>query len=249
MDDLVSIITPMYNSEKYIAKTIESVIAQGYKNWEHIIVDDCSSDSSVEIVREFAKKEKRIKLIQKKNNEGVAATRNYGIQNAKGAYIAFLDSDDLWKNNKLEEQIAFMKKNDIAFSYTEYEVCDANGRYIKDVIPCRQRLRYVDLLKANDMACCTIIIKSDIVLNMPSIGHEDYATWLNILKKYDVEAVCLCEKLSVYRKTEGSISSNKLKTIKWIWNIYFNNQNLGIIKSIYCLVRFYIRTIKKYLIG
>lgn len=249
MSELVSIITPMYNAEEYISYAIESVLNQEYQNWEHLVIDDGSSDTSIEIVKKYANIDKRIKLIQLEENGGVASARNYGLKIARGEYIAFLDSDDMWKTDKLRKQLQFMKLHNAVFSYTGYDICNSEGVLLKSIIPKRTRLCYKDLLKSNDMACCTIVIKKEISLNMPNIGHEDYATWLNILKKYQVEAIGIRQTLSIYRKTSGSISSNKLKTVKWIWNIYHNDQRLGLMYSLYCLMRFYIRTIKKYIIG
>ena len=121
IDGLVSIITPAYNAAAYIAETIESVIAQTYTNWEMLIVNDCSKDNTAEIIQNYAAKDKRIKLINLKQNSGAAVARNTAIQNAKGRYIAFLDSDDLWKKEKLQKQIQFMQQNGYAFIYSSYE--------------------------------------------------------------------------------------------------------------------------------
>ena len=121
VDDLVSIITPAYNAAEYIVETIESVLAQTYPKWEMLIVNDCSKDNTVEIVQSYAAKDNRIKLINLKQNSGAAVARNTAIQNAKGRYIAFLDSDDIWKKEKLQKQIEFMQQNGYAFTFTAYE--------------------------------------------------------------------------------------------------------------------------------
>lgn len=131
MDSLVSIITPSYNSEKYISNTIESVITQTYQNWEMIIVDDCSTDSSCDIAEKYTQKDSRIKLIKLNKNSGPAKARNRAIKEAKGRYISFLDSDDIWYHRKLEKQVYFMKENDLAVTCSSYYIVDAKGKKIK----------------------------------------------------------------------------------------------------------------------
>lgn len=146
MEPLVSIITPLYNSEKYIAETIESVLAQTYSNWEMIIVDDCSKDNSTKIVEEYQKKDRRIKLYRNEINKGVSYTRNRAIDLSQGKYIAFLDSDDLWKKEKLEKQIKFMEEKNVVLSYTAYEKINEDGSKRGEVrVP--DKLDYEELLK------------------------------------------------------------------------------------------------------
>ena len=133
-EDLVSIVTPTYNCGKFITETIESVIGQTYKNWEMIIVDDCSKDNTQEIVKKYLKNDKRIKYIKFEKNQGAAIARNTAIREAKGRYIAFLDSDDLWSKDKLEKQINFMKKNSYSFTCTAYEQIDENNNLLNKII-------------------------------------------------------------------------------------------------------------------
>ena len=158
MSDLVSIITPMYNSGKYIEETLKSVVSQTHKNWELFIIDDGSSDNCIELVNEFKKIDNRIKLIINKENQGAAISRNIGIRKANGRYIAFLDSDDLWIPTKLEEQINFMSKNQLALSYSSYEKIDEFGNHIKNINVVNTQTTYHNLLKSNYIGCLTAMI-------------------------------------------------------------------------------------------
>lgn len=249
MESLVSIITPAYNCQEFIEQTLISVRNQTYQNWEHIIVDDGSTDATMAIVESYAKMDGRIHVITLQQNGGVAKARNVGIDNARGEYIAFLDSDDQWKEDKLEKHMQFIKENNLKFSYTEYEVIDEVGNYIKTIVPARNKVNYQQLLYTNVIACCTVIVESRIMKEekMPEIKHEDYAAWLNILHNNNIEAVCLQKALSVYRKVRNSVSANKWKTIDWNWNIYYNNQKLGFWKSLKYITSFIVLTGIKYL--
>lgn len=233
MNKKVSIIMPAYNAEKLIKESIESVINQSYKNWELIIVNDASIDKTRIIVENIIKKEKRIKLINLKENKGVVNARNTALKLVIGTYIAFLDSDDLWYPQKLESQLKFMAEKKCAISYTAYDVITERGNYIKTMkVP--SKLSYKGALKGNSMTCLTVVINREKVrkVEMPKIKHEDYATWLNIIKEVGV-SYGLNETLGKYRVVKNSMSSNKLKMIVWSWNIYYKSQKLGVIKSFY----------------
>ncbi len=247
---MISIITPAYNCEIYIEETIKTVINQTYTDWEHIIVDDASTDKTADIISRYAAGDARIRLVRLKDNQGVANARNVALDLAQGDYIAFLDSDDQWKPEKLEHHLQFMRQHQVQFSYTPYDVIDAAGNYIKEIVPKRKEVSYRQLLLTNVMACCTIIVKSELLENerMPSIGHEDYAMWLNVLRHTGVCAVCFPENLSVYRKVTGSVSANKWKTICWNYHIYHCHQGIGVLRSCYYLMNFIVRTGVKYLI-
>lgn len=251
MNELVSIITPVYNCQDYIEQAIWSVRNQTYPHWEHIIVDDASTDKTTEIVQKYAEEDSRIRFVKLKENGGVANARNTALALATGTYIAFLDGDDQWKPQKLEQHMRFMLENKIDFSYTPYDVIDETGNYLRRINPKRSQVTYRQLLLTNIMACCTIIVKSTLVKDeqMPDIGHEDYAMWLNILRHNDAVAVRFDECLSVYRKAPGSVSANKWKTICWNYKTYRYNQKLGRIQSVYYLINFMIRTSLKYLKG
>lgn len=249
MFPLISIITPVYNCEKYIEESILSVLNQTYQRWEHIIINDSSTDSTLRIIQKYAQSDKRIKIINLEQNVGVAHARNIGIGQAAGDYIAFLDGDDQWKNHKLEHHMKYILSNHLQFSYTAYEVVDESGQHIKNIIPSKLNVNYQQLLCTNVIACCTVIIKSDLIKKelFPEISHEDYAAWLNILYENDLNALGIPDILSTYRKVKTSISSNKWKTIKWNWHIYYKNQKLGIMKSLRCLISFIFLTGIKYL--
>ena len=181
VDDLVSIITPAYNAASYIVETIESVLAQTYPNWEMLIVNDCSQDNTAEIVQSYAAKDKRIKLINLKQNSGAAAARNTAIKNAKGRYIVFLDSDDLWKKEKLQKQIEFMQKNGYAFTFTSYEHFKEAKENIQSKIQIPKSLNHKQALKGNKIGCLTVMLDRKQIQNIHFTNdkHEDYILWLN----------------------------------------------------------------------
>ena len=183
-EPLVSIITPLYNCEKYIEETIQSVINQTYKNWEMIIVDDCSKDKGVEIVEKYQKLDSRIKLYRNEKNQGVSYTRNRAIGLSKGKYIAFLDSDDLWKKEKLEKQISFMEENNIVLSYTGYEKINSDGS-LRGKIKVPKKLDYNELLKNCLIGFLTAVYRKEDLKGFRFIKSkaEDYIFWLKYFKK------------------------------------------------------------------
>lgn len=249
MTPLVTVIMPVYNAERYMEQSIESIIAQTYQKWELLIVDDGSTDSSVQIMQEYCSRDRRIQMILSTGNEGVASARNKGIQAAKGEYIAFLDSDDLWKAEKLKIQIHYMQEHNCGFVYSAYDVIDEKNVYQKTITPYWDKVSYKKLLNTNIIACCTAVIKSEYIKDnlMPQLKHEDYATWLNILKNHQLIAECVPGILASYRLVKGSVSSNKIKTIGWNWKIYRYNQQLGFLRSVRQIISFICMTGFKYL--
>jgi len=246
-ENLVSIITPAYNSEKTIKKTIKSVIAQTYKNWEMIIVDDCSQDGTLTVVRKYLEKESRIVLVELEVNSGVASARNIGIRRANGRYIAFLDSNDLWTPDKLLRQIGFMKEVGCYFSYTAYEMIDVDGRDLGKVVTAPLQQNYRNLVKKNTIGCLTVMLDAEEIVDieMPPMKHEDFALWLTILRRGYV-AHGLDENLAKYRKHNDSLSFNKFRTASWVWRIYRDNQNISIVLSSIYLLHFITRSLIKY---
>lgn len=232
-ESLVSIITPLYNSEKYIEETIESVLNQTYKNWEMLIVDDCSKDNGVEIVNEYVLKDKRIKLFRNEKNEGVSFSRNRAIDLSQGKYIAFLDSDDLWKREKLEKQISFMEKNNIDLSYTGYEKINMDGS-LRGEIKVPEKLDYRELLKNCLINCISGVYRKEKleVFRFRKTKAEDYIFWLEILKQVDY-AYGIQESLAYYRVSNNSRSSNKLDIVKFHWKIYREYEKLNFFKAVY----------------
>lgn len=248
IDDLVSIITPAYNAAAYIAETIESVLAQTYTNWEMLIANDCSKDNTAEIVESYAKKDKRIKLINLKQNSGAAAARNTAIQNAKGRYIAFLDSDDLWKKEKLQKQIQFIQQNGYAFTFTSYEHFKEIKENIQNQVQIPKSLNYNQALKGNQIGCLTVMLDKKQIPNIhfTTQKHEDYILWLNILKQ-GITAYGIQESLALYRAGNSkSISGNKIQSALWTWKVYRNSQDLSVVKSMYYMWFYAVNGLKKH---
>ncbi|MCT4593972.1 MAG: glycosyltransferase [Anaeromicrobium sp.] len=244
---LISIITPVYNSERFLKKTIQYVQKQTYTNWEMIVVDDCSIDNSERIIRDIMEKDHRIKYIKLEKNSGAAIARNTAIEKAKGRFIAFLDSDDLWEYNKLETQLKFMLENNIAFSFTSYSFIDEDGKELNKVVRVPKKINYEELLKNTIIHCFTVMIDKDKVgdFRMPLVRKgQDFATWLSILKK-GFYAYGINIHLGKYRIVNNSLSSNKLKALKRTWNIYRNVEKLSFIKSTYVFIFYCINAIRK----
>lgn len=248
-EELVSIIMPVYNCEKYVAKAIKSVQEQTYTNWELIIVNDCSTDNSLCKIEEQIKSIKnKVTLINLEKNQGVANARNIAIDKVCGKYIAYLDADDLWEKEKLHKQIEYMKINNIVFSYTSYSRIKEDGSLLKTVeVP--GKTNYTDLLKSTIILTSTIIIDTETIskekLKMPNLKiSEDAQTWLNILKS-GVVAYGLNENLAQYRQRKNSVSSNKIKSIKGMWKVYRKYQKMSIGKSLYYTIFHIINAIKK----
>lgn len=226
MNDLVSIITPCYNCSRFIGQMIESVQAQTYKNWELVITDDCSTDNSRDVVWEYANKDPRIKFFQLAINSGAGIARNNSIKNAQGRYIAFLDSDDMWKPEKLERQLKFMMDNGYQFTHSYTLVIDENGT----VVGLNKKPARVSF---NSTRIINYIGTSSVIYDTEKIGkiymkpirrRQDYALWLNILQKTKY-AYCLAEPLFIYRYTPSSLSSNKFSLLKYHVEVY--EQALG----------------------
>lgn len=236
---LVSIITPTYNSSLFISDTIRSIISQSYPFWELIIIDDNSEDSTVEIVKKFQEKEARIILEIQTKNSGAGLARNHGIRIAKGRYIAFCDSDDKWKHDKLEKQIIFMKNNRLNFTYCSYDVISEKGVLLKSIIA-PEVLTYNKLLVNNYIGCLTAIYdtKSLGKVYMSKIRRrQDWILWLKILKKIE-STKGQSESLAIYRDRTGSISNNKIKMMKYNWYVYSNELGFSFFKSLYFMYRF-----------
>lgn len=249
MNNLVSIIMPSFGSQRFIAASIESVIRQTYTNWELIIVDDVSPDNSNELIECYQKKDSRIKLIKLETNSGPAQARNQGIKEAIGKYIAFLDADDLWADNKLEKQITFMCENGVEFSFTSFQMIDEQtsvsvGR--RTSVP--SKVSYEDILKTCHIFCSTVIYNKEYFgkLYMPDIlKRQDFALWLRMLKQIDF-AHSIDEVLMLYRIRKESVSSNKIKAARYQWRVYRDEEKLSLISSFYYFINYAYFGIKKY---
>jgi teichuronic acid biosynthesis glycosyltransferase TuaG len=239
---LVSIITPMYNAEDFIAETLSSVKNQTYSFWEHIVVDDGSNDNSVGIVTELGKSDNRITLITNTVNNGAAICRNQATNLAKGKYIAFLDADDLWHPEKLEKQLHFMTDNDCDVSFTSYQHIGEKGNPLAKRVKALSSLSYKKQHRNNYIGNLTGIYKVAILgkIMAPNIRkRQDWAVWLEAIKRSGKPALGLQEDLSFYRVRQGSISANKINLIKH--NFWFYNTHLkhSWPKSVYYLLRFF----------
>lgn len=237
-----SIITPSYNSYLSISATIRSVLSQSFTDWEMIIVDDCSSDNSVEVIQSFVEHDSRIKLIHLTENSGAAVARNKAIEAATGRFIAFLDSDDLWHPEKLERQIKFMTDKDIAFSFSAYEKIDENGIQF-DVVGAPEKINYKQLLKTNVIGCLTAMYDIEKLgkIYMPvNTKREDFATWLAILKKIDY-AYGMTDALAQYRVHASQGSAKKTKMAKENWRLYRDIEQLSFFKSVYYFSHYAVR--------
>ncbi len=222
MRDLVSIITPSYNTADFIAETIKSVQAQTYENWEMIIVDDCSTDNTDDVVREYLA-DTRIKYLKNEKNSGAAVSRNYALREAKGKWIAFLDSDDIWVPEKLEKQIAFMEQGGYHFSYTQYEEIDAQSNPLGTVVTGPKKVTKHGMYNYCWLGCLTVMYDAEYVglIQIENIKkNNDYAMWLKVCKKAD--CYLLGETLAKYRRGRvGSISTHGYSTlIKWHYRLY-----------------------------
>lgn len=244
---LVSIIMPNYNSAKFIKETIDSVIAQTYANWELIIVDDCSTDNSIELIRQY--KDNRIHILKNSVNSGAAVSRNNAIKASKGRWIAFLDSDDLWAPDKLLRHLRFMTQTQTAFSFTHYAVLNSENRLITEFAPSKDEYDYNAILKHCYIGCSTVIYDSEKIgkFYMPTDApkREDFACWLSILKSGE-NAVCLHQCLTTYRVHSNSVSSNKTKMIKHQWNVYRKTERLSLLKSLYYMMHWAVLGVLKY---
>lgn len=214
--NLISIITPNFNCERFIAQTIESVIMQTYSNWEMIIVDDCSTDKSYEIALEYAKKDERIKVIRNESNSGAAISRNNALNMAGGEYIAFLDSDDLWEENKLEKQISFMQKYNCDFCFCRYDLIDEENSPLGKTARVLEKLSYYKLLHHDFIGCLTAIYRRDFAGDIRSFNiknNNDYGLFLQVVKRAK-NAMGMKEVLAHYRIRESGISRKKFKKVK-----------------------------------
>lgn len=238
-EGMISIVIPVYNAERFLGDTVKTIKEQTYENWEAIFINDCSKDNSAEIIKKYATEDDRIKLVELSENSGAAKARNKGIELAEGQYIAFLDADDLWKKEKLEKQLKFMQENNYSFTFTGYEFANEDGKPNGKKVYVPQKMNYKDALGNTTIWTCTVMFdlkklsKEDIY--MPIVPSEDTACWWKVLKHVDY-AYGMSEILSFYRRSEGTLSSNKFVAIKRIWFLYRNVEKLNVFKSMYCFI-------------
>jgi glycosyltransferase involved in cell wall biosynthesis len=256
---------PAFNCERYIAEAIESVIAQTFESWELLVVDNGSSDSTKAIAESYARLDQRIQVMHEPR-PGAAAARNLGINEARGRYIAFLDSDDMWLPRKLAVQLDALTQSGAALCYSAYSKIDHLGRRGTEVITVPTHVTYHGLLKTCDIGCLTAVydtkqtgkqlmpeveLRNDYALWLKilrRVGHEDYAFWLRLLKplKHDNRTIGIKEPLALYRENRFSLSGNKMKAALYQWLVYRKQERLGLIASAYYFLNYAVYGIRKY---
>jgi teichuronic acid biosynthesis glycosyltransferase TuaG len=246
---LVSVITAAYNAEVFIGQTVASVRAQTLGDWEMLVADDASTDRTAAIVEAAAAEDPRIRLIQLERNSGVAQARNAALAAARGRFIAFLDSDDLWLPQKLERQVAFMRENEAAVSYTAFRRIDETGSRVGRQVPVPARLTYCQLLKNTAIATLTGMIDTARTgaIRMSEARRDDYILWLSLLKRGFV-AHGLQEDLARYRVVRGSLSSKPKRSAAWVWDVYRKAEKLGPLHAAWCMVHYGARAAMKRLV-
>ena len=242
----ISIVVPVYNAANYIEQTISMVQKQTFTDWELILVEDCSKDESKKVLKHVTEKlqDSRIRVVYKSKNEGAAKARNTGLMEATGRYLAFLDADDIWHDTKLEKELEFLQQKDAAFVFTAYEFGDEKGVGTGKFVKVPETLSYKQALYQTIIFTSTTLFDINKtgkeLLMMPNIPSEDSATWWKLLKAGFV-AYGYPEVTTIYRRPPQSLSSNKGKAIQRIWYLYRKVENLSVITSVFCFVRWAIR--------
>lgn len=234
----VSIIMPAFNSESTVSESIDSVLSQSFSDFELIIIDDCSSDRTLDIIKNYEKMDARVKIISLEKNSGAGVARTAGINVSLGTYVAFLDSDDLWLQHKLQKQISFMIEHNHPFTCSFYNIIDEENNLLATRKP-NLEISYADLLIENVIGCLTVVFDVRVFgrVGMPPIRkRQDYALWLTFLKNGDV-CVCLPEVLALYRKRSNSISGNKFEMVIRNYQMFRHEMKFGFIRSAYCVLR------------
>lgn len=243
---MISIVVPVHNAENFLEETIKSVMAQTYTDWELLLVDDCSKDASKTIASGYEALDKRIRLIALEENVGAAKARNVGIKESKGAYLAFLDADDIWVKEKLERELKYMKEKQAAFVFSGYEFADEQAVGTGKIVKVPETINYKQALKNTTIFTSTVLFdRSKIdkeLLLMPDVKSEDTATWWQILKT-GIEAYGLNENLVLYRRSANTLSSNKFEAIKRIWYLYRKVEKLNIFSSCYNFIGYAVRAV------
>ena len=234
MKELISIIIPYFKKKKYFEKTIESVVNQTYQKFEVILIYDDIDNSDLKFVKYTLRKIKNKKIIINKKNLGVGVSRNIGIQAAQGRFIAFLDADDMWHKDKIKEQIIYMKKNKVDFSYSSYAINDKNMKILK-IIKAPKKVMFKDLLFACNIGLSSVMIKAYLLNDDKFTSlktQEDYLLWLKLSKR-NIKMEGITKTLMYWRKTDNSLSSSVTQKLKDAFSIYNRHLNLSITKSTY----------------
>lgn len=242
----ISIIVPVYNAGAFLEDTIDSVRAQTYTDWELILVDDCSSDNSLQVMQRAEDSDSRIRAVRQEKNAGAAAARNRGLAEAEGNCIAFLDADDAWRPEKLERELRFLEEKGAAFVFTGYEFADERLRGLGKVVRAPESLNYRQALKNTTIFTSTVLFDLNklekALLRMPDIKSEDTATWWRILRE-GYTAYGLDENLVLYRRSAGTLSSNKAEAVRRIWRLYRQAERLSFFDSCYNFIFYAVRAV------
>lgn len=246
MNDKVSIIVPVYNAQAFLEETIRAVQAQEVTEWELLLVDDCSTDGSRQLIEQYAEADQRIKPVLQSENHGAATARNRGVDEAQGRYIAFLDADDLWRQERLSAELAYMQQMNAGFVFSGYEFADEKGIGTGKIVRVPKTLNYRQALKNTTIFTSTVLFDttkiSKELIKMPLVKSEDTAAWWNILR-HGYTAYGLDENLVLYRRSTGTLSSNKLEAIRRIWHLYRRVEGLGLLYSLYNFMFYAVRAV------
>lgn len=232
---LVSVVMPAYNSEEFVDDSIGSVVNQTFTDWELIVVDDCSQDSTVEKVLRWTERDSRVRLLRNERNEGPGPSRNAAISHSEGRYLAFLDSDDSWRPEKLDKQLAHIRNTSAPLVFSAYALMNRQGRSLGRVVEAPEIVDYGNLLKNTVIGCLTVMLDREIVdePRMPDLpSRQPLVLWLRVLRRYG-PAHGLNEVLADYRVRRGSVSSNKFSGAKNVWRVYREYEGLGLMRSLY----------------
>ena len=248
MNEKVSIVVPVYNAEKFIGQTVKSVLAQTYLDWELILAENGSTDATVEKLKEIEKLDDRIRVLYLGDNVGATGARNEGVNNMTGRYLAFLDADDLWMSEKLEEEVRFLKEKEAAFVFTGYEFGDEEANPTGKIVRVPETLKYKQALKNTTIFTSTVMFDTAVIpaekLEMPKIKSEDTALWWKILRE-GYTAYGLDKNLVIYRRPSKSLSSNKIEAIRRIWFLYRKWEKLNVFQSIWYFFHWAVRAVRR----
>jgi len=239
MTPQVSVILPIYNAWPFLKESVHSVLNQSYSDWELIAIDDGSTDSGAAWIRKLAESEPRIQVVGLPQNSGTAYARNQGIVRARGRFLAFLDSDDIWHRDKLSVQTQWMIDQEASFTFTSYRRLDEHNRD-RGVVNAPHAVSYTQILKGNPIGCSTVILDASRLgpLQMPSLRlRQDYALWLQLLRDGHT-ALGIDSVFTTYRVRSDSLSANKLRAARYQWNVYRNEEKLGRLYSLYCFAHY-----------
>ena len=246
MEDKISIVVPVYNAEKYIKNTIDCVLNQTYDNFELILVDDGSKDGSLELIKQY--EDPRIKLLVNDCPGSAARTRNIGVNEASGRYLAYLDADDLWLPSKLEKTLAFLKQEKASFVFTSYEFADCDAKPLGRIVHAPKTLDYKHALTRTVIFTSTVMFDIEKLgkekVMMPEVPSEDTALWWSVLRS-GITAHGLDENLVIYRRSANSLSSNKFNAVRRIWFLYRKMEHLSVVKSCICFVGWAFRAVAR----